>query len=487
MRNNRPPRIALLLILLATAFALVIAVPVTAESAAELLEKAMYAEQTVGDLVTAIRIYEQIVEDAEANRMSVAQAQYRLGVCQLKIGNNAAAKKAFDSIIRDYPEQTTLVSQARGRLIDTRPALALDPAPWEDREFLEYRISLQNGKAIGAAFQTASSAVVDGADAWQLETRVLILSTGDNYGVSRILVERDTLEPFSSTFRHGALGTADTTYGADGIDIVLGDTNVHLTSEQTVYDNEQYMHLLRMLPLAPGFKTSINLLPTISAVVAEVGIEVTGTDVCAVPAGRFDCLVVSLDLGVTTQTVWLSTGPERYLLKVSNGGILFELAETGRQDPDASVELSMPDFGFSGTLPATWRFYEHRAATSPNRAAVRFLGPDTATISSLEIDRCPAGNCPLLLTVAERELSGAEERFKDFELRPESWTERTIDGRPAISFVGDYQRNGDSWVQYRIYTFVDEVRLEFIFRVTADRFDEVRADLDAIAESIEAR
>ena len=54
-------------VLLATAIALGIAVPAAAESAAELLEKGIYTEQTVGDLTAAIEIYKRVVENAEAN------------------------------------------------------------------------------------------------------------------------------------------------------------------------------------------------------------------------------------------------------------------------------------------------------------------------------------------------------------------------------------------------------------------------------------
>ncbi len=57
----------------------------SASSTAELLEKAIFTEETVGDLKAAIKIYEQIVAQAEANRSHVAQARYRLGMCHLKL------------------------------------------------------------------------------------------------------------------------------------------------------------------------------------------------------------------------------------------------------------------------------------------------------------------------------------------------------------------------------------------------------------------
>ena len=47
-----------------------VAVPARAESAALLLQKAAYQEETVGDVDAAIEIYEQIISAAEAARRS---------------------------------------------------------------------------------------------------------------------------------------------------------------------------------------------------------------------------------------------------------------------------------------------------------------------------------------------------------------------------------------------------------------------------------
>ncbi len=86
-----------------------------------------------------------------------------------------------------------------------------------------------------------------------------------------------------------------------------------------------------------------------------------------------------------------------------------------------------------------------------------------------------------LTRVAERELEGMK-RFKDYTLRPESWQERSIAGSPAISFVGDYKEGSDDYVQYRVY-MLDDNKIEFIFRVAAERFDEFLPTLDSIVSS----
>ena len=474
-------------VLLVTVIALGIAMPAAAESAAELLEKGIYTEQTVGDLKAAIKIYTWIVENDEASRPQVAQAQFRLGMCYLKSGRDAQARVALDTLIDEFPEQAQLVAQAREQIAAAQPALALGPVPWEDGEFLKYQIRLPTGQVVGYQYLMAESIVVDGLDAWRLEQR-----SGGPGGVwrSRVLVDRHTQRPISSTVRHPTLGNVDATYGPDGVQITGGGTATHVDRAREIYDNEQWMHLVRMLPLEPGYKAKISYLPTWTAVVNDEGLEVTGIEGCQVPAGDFDCYVLDLDVGngQDNQTSWYSTGPEQYPLKIKAGGVITELVEIGRSQPGAPVPFDMEAFGFSGTLPAGWWLHVHsvsRKAKQAMQATLLLLDPDAQTESTFEVYRCSKRGCPSLQETAERELAGAKRHFDAYEMRQGSWTERTIDGRPAISFVGDYLRNGTPWVQYRLYTFTSDANLELIFKTPVDRFEGLRAAFDSVAENLE--
>src|SRR5258705_11541523 len=69
-----------------------------AASAAELLEKGIYTEETKGELQAASEIYRQIVDDPAAARSLVAQAQLRLGPCELKQGNKPRAISALERL-----------------------------------------------------------------------------------------------------------------------------------------------------------------------------------------------------------------------------------------------------------------------------------------------------------------------------------------------------------------------------------------------------
>src|ERR1044071_2555362 len=79
-----------------------------AASATELLEKGIYVEETKGELKAAAELYQQIVDDPQASRNLVAQAQLRLGLCQLKLGNKPQAISALERLTEEFPDRDKL-------------------------------------------------------------------------------------------------------------------------------------------------------------------------------------------------------------------------------------------------------------------------------------------------------------------------------------------------------------------------------------------
>jgi tetratricopeptide (TPR) repeat protein len=101
-----------------------------AQTNSALLEKGIYAEETLGNLSDAINIYLQIVGNTDAARPIAAQALYRLGICYLKSGKRADAQAAFSKLTRSYPEQKELIAAIPGLPIP--PEVQLRPIPWQD-------------------------------------------------------------------------------------------------------------------------------------------------------------------------------------------------------------------------------------------------------------------------------------------------------------------------------------------------------------------
>src|SRR5688572_30016123 len=96
--------------LVAAVLLLVGASDVRAASLAELLEQGIYTEETKGDLKAATEVYRQIVDDPAAGRALVAQAQLRLGLCQLKLGNKPQAILALERLTQQFPDNEKLLA-----------------------------------------------------------------------------------------------------------------------------------------------------------------------------------------------------------------------------------------------------------------------------------------------------------------------------------------------------------------------------------------
>src|SRR5438876_808219 len=82
--------------------------PGPAAESLSVLQKAIYAEETEGNLESAIKLYEQIARDAASNRPMVAQAQYRLAVCYQKQGSKDRAVAALNELMKQFPAEAAL-------------------------------------------------------------------------------------------------------------------------------------------------------------------------------------------------------------------------------------------------------------------------------------------------------------------------------------------------------------------------------------------
>ena len=82
------------------------------------LEAAAKKEMVDGDLRGAIAQYRAIIATYAADHAVAARALVRMGQCYEKLGDLEAgeARKAYERVLRDYPDQKEAVSVARVRL-----------------------------------------------------------------------------------------------------------------------------------------------------------------------------------------------------------------------------------------------------------------------------------------------------------------------------------------------------------------------------------
>ena len=89
---------------------MLMALPLSAQTAAELLQKGIYDQETAGDLDGAIAIYHQIVNSGSSPRDVAAQAQYRLAQSLLQKGDLPNGAQEFSNLARNYADYGKLVS-----------------------------------------------------------------------------------------------------------------------------------------------------------------------------------------------------------------------------------------------------------------------------------------------------------------------------------------------------------------------------------------
>ena len=179
-----------------TIFAVVLmGLPAEGQSTAELLQKGIYTQETVGDLDGAIKIYRQIVNSASQSRTYAAQAQYRLAQCLLKKGENAEAVKAFQKLMQDYPEEKELIAKAREYVPNETKLL---PIPWAENELSEFRLKLQNGLDAATIIYSIEPTAGNPQNSVIL-SRLYAGSMPTRQG--RVEANRDTMRPVSSLFK----------------------------------------------------------------------------------------------------------------------------------------------------------------------------------------------------------------------------------------------------------------------------------------------
>ncbi len=128
--------------------ALLLAQPGHAQTAADLLQRGIFTQETTGDIDGAIKLYRQVVESASgnpSNNLYAAQAQYRLVVCMLLKGDPTGATREFQQLEKNYPSQQDLVALARTMMPGSSAVL---PVPWPESELSQLNIK-RDGMATG--------------------------------------------------------------------------------------------------------------------------------------------------------------------------------------------------------------------------------------------------------------------------------------------------------------------------------------------------
>jgi hypothetical protein len=449
-----------------------------APSPSELLEQGIYSEETKGDLDSAMQLYQQVVSEAKTGQALAAQAQYRLGVCLYKKKNFTDATAAFEKLVKDYPEQKELVTRANEYLVG---AVALLPAPWVDGEELRLDVILPSGFVIGTARYTADADELAGRKIWRLSS---YLYAGIQQ-FSRVEVEADSFKPIHCFWKHTLIGDADTVYTPGKAELKLqGKDEIKTVElEGVLYDNEEVLALMRRLPLTTNYTTTLRVFSGLGGgAVIPIKLDVTALETVTVSAGTFECFKVELSV---KQTFWYSADEHRYLVKFEGGGVSAELAKVRQGKP--TERASYQDSLVSVTAPTDWLFFAQKTVENDKRLRLLILDPDTSAntvLSAMSLDNLKPEE-KTLRACADRAIAEATKSMKNFQVRPDSWTETTLAGRPALSVTADFEEGKETHVAYAIFTLAGNNAFEIHTHANAPEAKSFRSKFETMLQTLQ--
>jgi hypothetical protein len=452
-----------------------------AESISELLEKAIYTEETVGDLDAAIQVYKKVVAGGEDSIKAAAEAQFRIGLCYEKQGKSQQANEAFQRVIERFPTAQQLVAKAKSHL-PSEPELL--PVPWQDGDELQFEMKLPTGMGIGHQVFRVEKVQQEGQDRWECMAWQTVTVNGQR-GKSRVLADFETFAPIEGQWRHSMLGEAQATYHQDkvGIQLINRDEPVTLDIEGPVYDNEQAAELFRRLPLKIGYKTQLNIISSLSASKIPLGLNVTKIETIEVPAGQFECFRLTLDIG---QTFWVSTDENRFLVRFQVGGVTADLISIRKSG--AGQTMTLNNERYSLTLPADWYSYQPSGTNEKGNTTTILIDPDAVISSRIEAgpldDIKQKQDSPRAWL--ESSLNEYRKRLQDFSVVGDIQA-TSIDNRDAADVVFEFQEGDQMMKGRRVTVFGENSAVNLRFTSAADRFDPWQPAVEKIKANLQVK
>ncbi len=465
----------------------VVAMPLSAsaQTTSDLFEKAVYADETAGNLDEAIELYGQVLAKAKVTSSLAAEAQYRLGLCFEKQDKPKEAREAFQAVVDNFPQEAKFVTLAKKHL---PRALELLPVPWLDEQQLHMTIELLTGKEIGTQIFSIFAAKDNGQPVWRCSNRVFV-NLNDSNSYSEVFCKKQSFAPLKSFWKHTLLGQAEATYteGKVSIDILGRDRPVEQDFSVPGYDNEQCMQLFRRLPLEVGFHTEIPVIATLMGNVIPLELDVHKKETITTPVGKFECYRLELNIG---QTIWISDDANRYVVRFEAGGVSANLTKVEHRPQDAQVEIA--DDQLSITLPKRWSFYEPES--EKDERGVYLLDPGAITFAKLSVasrekmeeqaDFLKEDEQLSPQLWIEAALKKRADMLKGFKVRGEGVVQMKREDQEATSVIFDFVQDKKPMTGYLVSKFGDQSVGFFKFVLSTDQFESQRGEFDQLVHSL---
>ena len=299
-----------------------------AKTATMLFEKAIYEENTLGNIDKAIEIYNEILIDPQTNDDDKAKAMTYLGMAQIKNNNKTEGLKLLNTVERTHPrlalwaknnvpltEDSSTTATTQYEKKPTAKSISqlykLNPPKWPDGFKRHWKITTKAGTQTSAV-SWMNKFEIKGEKYWCFEIQYSGASGGAEY--TRMYVERGSFNPVLSVRQTGLAKTV-IEQGEKEIKITHSfqsnqETNV-VNFDKPIVFPDQVPLLVGRLPLQVGYETKITSFWTDPAMITKSIIKVTHKESVTVPAGTYDCYVIDViggtfSSGRKTATVWVS-------------------------------------------------------------------------------------------------------------------------------------------------------------------------------------
>ena len=86
---------------------------------------------------------------------------------------------------------------------------------------------------------------------------------------------------------------------------------------------------------------------------------------------------------------------------------------------------------------------------------------------------------------ADKEIADGEgsKTLKELTIRPDSWKDRAVAGKPGLSFIGDFVEGGEKKIGYAVFTFGNTNAATFVLLVPAKDFEAMQPKFEVIVDS----
>lgn len=450
-------------------------------SISETLELAIYSEETRGDLDAAMQLYQQVVADSTASRALAAQALFRLGICQDKKSDYAAAIATFEKLVRDYPDEKDFVAAASDYLSG---GAGLLPAPWGDSEEISYDFRVGGGMKMGFGRYQVRRDELDGKPVWEIDS----LQFANQIVHSTAEAELDSMKPLHCTWSSQLMGRTETRYADGKAEITVakaGHRSVDLPPG-VIYENEECLHLIRRLPLAVGFRKTLAVFVGLAGMAVPVELSVVGTEKVEVPAGSFDCLKTELKLPGNVQTFWFSSDPHHYLVKFEVGAVSAVTTAIHSPIPAGPVAMTEPTLGYTITTPAGWIIQRDESPESAPHPSLLVMDDHGTAMTVVKVESKSHYGPEILASVrafADNQIASSQKYTTEFTVHPDSWTETTIDGQPALSFTADHVKGAVKMLALVTVAVVGDNTVDISCYVAPDDAEAFRPKYEALVAS----